>query len=634
LRAPAVAAAALLALVASTGCAYFNTLYNARQKYDEAQAQKRAADPDREEISKSEERLYTESFEKAAKVVKYYPDSKYVDDALLLMGKASFEKGDYSTALRKFDEILTFFPGSKLRAEALVMKGRTLAATRDYEGAVTALLAAEAIDRKELRDEVLYFLGVVREGKDETETAESRYAQVVEKHDGSEWFAEAGLRAGDLARERGDPAAAVAFYERVRKGGETSDDRFRGGVKKGEALLEMGERERARETFEDVAKRTLNLDDRGHAMLLHARAGMGAGNDEAAVEELLEVIRSFERREAAADAQLEIAQWHDRNGRLEEALAVYEQVKDQGTGHPAWQKASERRTEIQRVLDLRAAVTEEDDAERNENRFLLAEQLLEKIGDVDGALREYASLAADADGTEWGARALFAEAWVQQHRRGDQAAADSLLFRLANHYAGTEVDAFARRKLGYPVWKVEIVEPPPVQFIRPEGGDAAPDVVLERVEPAPVAQPLPPGKSQVKVWVRVQVADDGTAADASVSRSAGDGLAAFDEAAVAAARASRYLAPDAGGPGFQVMEYTFPPEPAAGDGEPTAAERDATLDARDAAASAAGAAPGAPADSAAAVQAPADSAAAPSTPLDRSRGPVLRDRGGSGGRDD
>ena len=79
----------LLALVVPTGCAYFNTLYNARMKYDEAQAQKRAADPERLEISKSEERLYTESFEKAAKVVKYYPDSKYVDDALLLMGKAN-----------------------------------------------------------------------------------------------------------------------------------------------------------------------------------------------------------------------------------------------------------------------------------------------------------------------------------------------------------------------------------------------------------------------------------------------------------------------------------------------------------------------------------------------------------------
>lgn len=619
-----IAAVLLLALVAPTGCAYFNTLYNARQKYDEAQEQKRAADPEREQISKSEERLYTESFEKAAKVVKYYPDSKYVDDALLLMGKASFEKSDYSTALRKFDEILTFFPDSKLRPEALVMKGRTLAATRDYETAVTTLQAAEAIDRKELRDEVRYFLGVVREGQGEQETAQRRYAEVVDRHEDSEWLAEAGIRAGDIARERGDPGAAVAFYEQVRKNGRTPDERYRGGLRKGEAFLELGEYGRARETFEEVAKRTLDPDDRGHAMLMRAKTQLSAGNDDAAVDEFVEVIRDFERREAAADAQLEIAQWHDRNGRLEEALAVYEQVKDQGTGHPAWQTASERRTEIQRVLDLRAAVEDEADPDRNRNRFLLAEQLLEKIGDVDGALREYSALAVDAEGTEWGARALFAEAWVLENRRDNAAAADSLLFRLANYYAGTEVDGFARRRLGYPVWKVEIVEPPPVKFIRPEGGETGQQVVLDRVEPAAVDQPLPPGQTQAKVWVRVQVADDGTAAGASLAKSAGEGLEAFDDAAVAAARASRYLAPNAGGPGFQVMEYSFPPEtPTVPDDEPSAAERDALLDARDAAAARA-----AQADS----TAQADSAK--SSPIESPRGPVVRDRGGAGAGDD
>jgi len=619
LRTVRIAAVLLVALAGPTGCAYFNTLYNAEQKYKEAQMQKEAADPDRPQISKSEERLYTDAFEKAAKVVKYYPDSKYVDDALLLMGKASFEKGDYSTALRKFDEILTFYPESKLVAEALVMKGRTLAATRDYEAAVTALQAAETIDRKELRDEVVYFLGVVREGQGETEIAQQRYAQVVDRHEGSDWYSEAGLRAGDIALDRSDPGAAVAFYEKVRKHGRTPDERYRGGMRKGEALLELGEYERARKTFEEVGKKTLDLDDRGQAMLMRAKSQMAADNEEAAIDEMVGVIQDYERREAAADAQLEIAQWHDRNGRLEEALEVYDRVKDQGTGHPAWQTASARRNEIQRVLDLRSAVEDEADPDRHQNRFLLAEQLLEKIGDVDGALAEYASLAADADGTEWGARALFAEAWVLENRLGDQAAADSLLFRLANYYSGTEVDGFARRKLGYPVWNVEVVEPPPVKFVRPEGTDDEPDVVLERVEPAAVDVSFPPGVTEAKVWVRVRVADDGTAAEARIAKSAGEGLIRLDEAATEAARASRYLAPSAGGPTYQVMEYAFPPDsPAVTDDEPSAAERDALLNAR---------------DEAAANAAKADSVSSSPVQQPESRGPILRDRGGDGGRE-
>mgnify|MGYP000497119682 CR=1 FL=1 len=38
------------------------------------------------------------------------------------------------------------------------------------------------------------------------------------------------------------------------------------------------------------------------------------------------------------------------------SLEQYDLVKEQGTGYPAWQEASTRRTEIQRVLDLRQSI--------------------------------------------------------------------------------------------------------------------------------------------------------------------------------------------------------------------------------------------------------------------------------------
>jgi TonB family protein len=274
----------------------------------------------------------------------------------------------------------------------------------------------------------------------------------------------------------------------------------------------------------------------------------------------------------------------DEAGNLAEALALYELVKEQGTGHPAWQKATQRRTEIQRVLDLRAAIAESTAVtlDRDRNRFLMAEQLLERIGDVEGALAEYGALAAESPESEWGAKALFAKAWILEHRLDRREAADSALFQLANHHSGTEVDAVARRKLGYPVWRVETLEPPAVQFLQEESDEEVRETVLSRVEPRSV--PLPAGVDQVKVWVRVHVGEDGAPSDAKIAKSGGAG---FDEAALEAARASRFLAPSEGGPEYTVMEYEFPPRPAPAAaepaaGEPTAAERDAMLDARDA----------------------------------------------------
>ena len=230
------AALVVLVLVAgqlAAGCAYFNTLYNARQKYDEAQTIKRRADPERPEITTQEERLYEEAFEKAAKIAKYYPDSKWVDDALLLMGQAAFEKGDYSTAIRKFEEIETFFPDSRLLDEAFLMKGRTLVAVKEYDAALTALRRAEEITDDKWRGDIDHFLGMAQQARDERDLARASFLRVLENHEGSEFYGQAGLVLGESLLEEGDLVTAVSVFDRARSGGKTPGERFQGGMRKG-----------------------------------------------------------------------------------------------------------------------------------------------------------------------------------------------------------------------------------------------------------------------------------------------------------------------------------------------------------------------------------------------------------------
>ncbi|MCP4068290.1 MAG: hypothetical protein GY741_08425, partial [Phycisphaeraceae bacterium] len=229
-----------------------------------------------------------------------------------------------------------------------------------------------------------------------------------------------------------------------------------------------------------------------------------------------------ERREGAGGAQLEIARLAEVEGDLVRASEQYELVREQGTGHPAWLEASNRKAQIDRVLALREDIaSEEKGDERESNRFLLAEQLLEQIGDTFGALGEYESLERDAAGTEWGAKALYAQAWVFANRLDHPDSAEALFFRLANYYTGTEVDAYARRRLGYPVWKVEIVDPPRVVYVRDKSEGAEPDdIVREYVAPRDV--PLPDGATSVEVWARLSIADDGSVEKVRIVKSGGD----------------------------------------------------------------------------------------------------------------
>lgn len=577
-----------LTMLFGGGCAYFNTLYNAKQKYREALDIKRKADPEREKITTQEETLYGDAFEKAASVVKYHPDSRWVDDALLLMAKASHEKGDYSTALRKYDEIFTFFPDSDVVPEARVMQGRSLIETRDYDKAKVALDLAAKRDKEEYRADVVYFQGVVEDRRGRPEEAVAAYGKVVQDYHDSRWLAHAGLRAGDIAREQGDLETAVAMYDQVRKHGHSPLEQYRGGMKKGEALLQLEEYDRARITFRDVADRTANEDDRGRAYLMEAKAVDASGDFPAAREKYLQLIDRYPRRDAAAEAQFAIGEHFDQEGDLETALTEYTEVKEQGTGFPAWQRASIRQAEIQRVLDLRAELAEGTSSEPERTRFLLAEQLLEKIGDVDAALAEYASLAEDTRDSEWGSRATYAQAWVLENRKDEPDSASALLFRLANRDTRSEYGHAARRRFNMPVWTVREIPPERIVFVG-EGGDQPQDIAVSLVQPREV--PLPPGQSEVEVWVRLTLDDDGSVSDEKVVKSGGE---EFDAASREAAEQSRFLAPRDGGPAITVVRYFFPPRSGegdadsapSGDDEPSAAERDAMLNAQDANASA------------------------------------------------
>jgi TolA-binding protein len=594
------------ASLAFAHCAYFNVLYNARLKYDEAQDMKKRADPEREKISPQEEKLYQEAFEKAAKVVRFYPDSKWVDDALLLMGKSSFEKGDYSTAIRKFDEILTFFPDSKLTTEALLMKGRTHVATKEYGEARAALMRASGVAEKKWHGDIAYFLGVVYQEEGDTTAAKSEFATVLDEHEKSEWYGEAGMRLGNLAEEEGDLGGAVADYQAAHENAKTAEERFRAGMRMGETLLEMGAWDAADKAFRDIANKAFEDEKRGEALIMTGRVALAKGDTERAISIFQDILARMERTPAAAEAQYQIGKIYDDAGDYERAMTEYELVREQGTGNPAYGKALARQALLEKVLDLRAEIAgvvrkkderetsqpseregerpggreeapgeggetrEEEGAaepeetivelseeEKEKRRFLLAEHLLEKIGDVNAALAEYSTLAKDARGSEWGARSLFAEAWIYENRLARPDTAESLLFQLANFYSGTEVASAARRCFGFPVWQVEVVDAPPVFFIRPEGDDASSeDIFLTRAQPREAK--LPEGVAQSEVWVRAYIGADGTCERTKVVKS---GCPDCDASALEAARASVFLPPEEGGAPITVLRYEFPPPP-------------------------------------------------------------------------
>ncbi len=153
--------AVLLALFGA-GCVYFNTFFMARQKFEQAEKSQEQNEVNRKtggnnqsgrnqtpgrldernpargggrqgrikssditisKVNAQERLLYEDAIKKASKVLKFHPESKWVDDALWLIGKSYYNMGDYLLADRKFKELVINHPSSKYADDAYFYSG-------------------------------------------------------------------------------------------------------------------------------------------------------------------------------------------------------------------------------------------------------------------------------------------------------------------------------------------------------------------------------------------------------------------------------------------------------------------------------------------------------------------------------
>lgn len=134
----------VLAVLVS-GCAYFNTFYNARQSYDEALASVRQ-NPDNP--SAGEEQDLRDAIEGAGKVLAFYPDSRWADDAqmliadaLLLLGSRSTSgsgTSSYEEAMRAYSSVMVMTDDGRMMDMATIGIGNAAMALGRYADAAAS----------------------------------------------------------------------------------------------------------------------------------------------------------------------------------------------------------------------------------------------------------------------------------------------------------------------------------------------------------------------------------------------------------------------------------------------------------------------------------------------------------------
>ena len=128
----------LSAALALSACAYFNALYNAKRYFADAERAAVRGDVGMAHL------YYGTAIEKAARSLRRDPDGRWADDALYLIGRAHFARGDYREAAAALERLVRETDDADIRTGAYAYLGAVAVRLGEPSAAVARLDSAVA----------------------------------------------------------------------------------------------------------------------------------------------------------------------------------------------------------------------------------------------------------------------------------------------------------------------------------------------------------------------------------------------------------------------------------------------------------------------------------------------------------
>ncbi|MCB1045653.1 MAG: tetratricopeptide repeat protein [Calditrichaeota bacterium] len=321
------------------GCAYFNTYYNARASYKDGLKKKLESSG-----ANAGEAQFKQSNTVSSKLLQFYPESRWVDDTILLIGLCYLEMGQHHRALRKFDELESNYPESRLIEPSRVWRARTYLELDRLEDCRRTLAALndERLDREDQLQKLEIEGNLAR-----LEEQWSRLAEIqLEVLHRTRQRARKGLlnlALGHTHEQLGDPREAVKHFGRVGRYHPGRMAELEAALAEVDNLIQLERYPRA-----DQKVSRLEKDERFHDLadqiaLRRASLLLAMGELEPSLIAYNALLEKFPRTPSAAAAAFQIGDtWLYQLGQADSARVYYTRSKQEVT-RGAWADSSTAR---------------------------------------------------------------------------------------------------------------------------------------------------------------------------------------------------------------------------------------------------------------------------------------------------
>jgi len=418
------------------GCVYFNTFFLAKQNFKEAEQLREKSG---QEIARGGAvGKYQKTIEKASIILEFHPDSKYVDDALYLIGRSFYHTGEFKKAETKFRELLATHPETKYSEKATFYLGKSRFWQEDYIGAreVFEQLDTSATD-KNIRSESMFMLGDILFVQEEYERAIPVFREYLEGHSGDDLAAQTQFRIASsfFIAEQYD-SARTEFMRVIDLKAEDSL-KFRSRFNAGDCFYQVEQYDSGLTIFRELADDEKNFDQLPHIYLQIADGERLSGGFDLSIETYRKLIEEYPRLEQTAIAFYHLGTiYQEQFLDLESAKAMYDSSTTIKRKSSVSSNAVARSADIANLDSYRAGKSAEAVEEAIESQYLLAELFLTQLHKPDSAVFEYQALLDSFPESRYAPQALIALGWIHDNVYVDSAEAlakyESFLERYPN----------------------------------------------------------------------------------------------------------------------------------------------------------------------------------------------------------
>jgi len=378
---------AMLILISS--CAYYNTLFNAEELFK--QAEERELDA-RGKASRQAREEYNKVIKKCGRLLEFYPDSKYVDDAIYLMAQSLRKKGGNKVkVIEQCDKIIQFFPDSEFYIDAVTLKAEVKLSMKK-DGEAYGLLEELLLNPKysEGKSKVLLKIAEFYTKQERYERARYYLARIIDEDGDSDEAKSASYFLGVNFFAEEQYSLAIDSFKKFNKQKNKREIEYDSHYYIALSYYELGEYKRSIKELNWLLDKDYRKKEKGMAKVLKGRNLLVYDKIESGIELLNEAISEHSRGVIKAEANYYLADYYLTNtDSLRLAIKLFNQVKSADNKSEHIDAALAKSSVASQILLFSNNDSDLEPQEIITEQFKLAEYYLEIMELPDSALAVY-----------------------------------------------------------------------------------------------------------------------------------------------------------------------------------------------------------------------------------------------------